>query len=150
MSARERAEAYIRQQVRKFALNYQQKVAALNLQAYKLATKLWDEVLLPKHKQRLADAERILKRRQGVMTSKEYRLIWSCLHPDQVSDQEKKHRYSEAFDIFRRVQKLLLDEKQLPTEELQDFRMQFTDAVKQRVKEERRAKRRANGSIMRA
>jgi len=67
-----------------------------------------------------------------------------------VSDQEKKQRYSEAFDVFRRVQKLLLDEKQLSTEELKEFRMQFTDAVKQRVKEERRTKRRANGSIMRA
>jgi hypothetical protein len=77
-----------------------------------------------------------------------YRKIWACLHPDRVADAELKERYSEAFNLFQKLEVVLLTEKEDPSpapampttyEELQ--------ALKRKAQEERRAKRSAGKSV---
>jgi len=64
----------------------------------------------------LADAERVVKARKGVMDRTTYRKIRACLHPDRVAQEpELKARYEEAFNLFNKLESVLLDEKQLPT-----------------------------------
>ncbi|MGD9617438.1 MAG: hypothetical protein AB7H90_20260 [Alphaproteobacteria bacterium] len=75
-----------------------------------------EETILPLYKERLADAERVLKARKGVMDRATYRKIRACLHPDRVAQEPAlQARYEEAFNLFNKLESVLLDEKQLPT-----------------------------------
>jgi len=73
-----------------------------------------NSIVLPSLLKREADASRIVKGRKGSVSKEEYRLILSCLHPDRVPEELKK-KYEAAFHIFKGLEKLLLDEKELPT-----------------------------------
>jgi hypothetical protein len=74
-----------------------------------------EETILPKHRQEQEQAYKIMRARKGIMDKASFRLIWSALHPDSrksISDR----KLAEAFDVFSRLEKLLLDEKQSPTD----------------------------------
>lgn len=73
-----------------------------------------NSLVLPSLLKREAEASRIVKGRKGSMSKEEYRLILSCLHPDRVPEELKK-KYEAAFHIFKGLEKLLLSEKELPT-----------------------------------
>ena len=75
-------------------------------------------IVLPSLLKREAEARLIVKGRKGSVTKEEYRLILSCLHPDRVPEELKK-KYEAAFHIFKGLEKLLLDEKELPTNVVQ-------------------------------
>lgn len=73
-----------------------------------------EETILPQHRKEQEQAQQIMRARKGIMDKTSFRLIWSALHPDSrksISDR----KLGEAFDVFSRLEKLLLDEKQSPT-----------------------------------
>ena len=43
---------------------------------------------------------------------KEYRKILGCLHPDAVEDPERKPRFEEAFQLFKRYKARLVDDSE--------------------------------------
>jgi hypothetical protein len=49
-------------------------------------------------------------RTEGIFTRKEFNKVRAMLHPDRVQDEAEQKRYAEAFDIFRRCEKLLKNE----------------------------------------
>ena len=75
-----------------------------------------ESTIMPKLKQEQATARRIIEGRKGIMSSKEYRKILACLHPDRVMDEGQKAVYTEAFRIFNDLEKLILNEKDSPTQ----------------------------------
>ena len=75
-----------------------------------------EETILPLYKERLADAERVVKARKGVMDRAKLPQDKSDVYPDRVAQEpELQARYQEAFSLFNKLESALLDEKQLPT-----------------------------------
>jgi hypothetical protein len=66
------------------------------------------------------EARRIMESRKGIMKRDEYRKILACLHPDRVNqfitDPKLRQTYDEAWHIVRGLEKMLLKEKDSPTE----------------------------------
>ena len=75
-----------------------------------------NEMVLPAYNKKYAEFERVIKSRKGIMSRVSYKKILSCLHPDRVQDAELKVRYEDAFNIFTKLEKVLLDESQSPTD----------------------------------
>jgi hypothetical protein len=103
-----------------------------------------NEVSLPQYTKELAELERSITSRKGVMDRITYRKILACLHPDRVTDPALKKRYEEAFRLFTELEKRVLDETQSPT----TFRKmprtyEELMAMKAKVQAARRAKREA-------
>jgi len=71
-----------------------------------------NSLVLPSLIEREAKATRILKHRKGIMSRASYRLILSCLHPDRVPEELKK-RYEAAFHLFKELELLMVEEKEL-------------------------------------
>ena len=70
--------------------------------------------LLPLYRKNEALYKLIIDKRKGVMSASEYKMIWSCLHADSrksVSDE----KLNKAFNLFTKIEKLVLDEKESPT-----------------------------------
>jgi hypothetical protein len=49
----------------------------------------------------------------GKIDSRSYTIIRSRMHPDRVSDPEKKARYKVAFEVFGELEKAVVDKDQL-------------------------------------
>jgi hypothetical protein len=79
------------------------------------------EELTPRLKAEQEEAQRIIKARKGIMTTKAYKKILACLHPDRAmhpardTDEGLRKAYEEAFHIFSRLERLVLDERACPT-----------------------------------
>jgi hypothetical protein len=54
------------------------------------------------------------KRKDGKIDSRSYTIIRSRMHPDRVSDPEKKARYKIAFEVFGELEKAVVDKEQGP------------------------------------
>jgi transposase len=109
MTAQEKLDAAIRQYKHTLDREFQQRVSnevviALN------------EVTLPHYTKKLEQLERFISSRKGVMDKTTYNKIRWCLHSDHVQDPLMKRRYDEAFTIFNNLEKLLLSEKDSPTQ----------------------------------
>lgn len=74
-----------------------------------------ENTIMPKLRQEQAEARRIMEARKGILSAKDYKKIWACLHPDRVVDPERKPIYEEAFRLFADLEKLVLNEKDSPT-----------------------------------
>ena len=109
MSARQKLETAIRQHKEKLSAQWHVAIRARV-----------DEILLntigPRLRKEQDQARKVMGKRNGIMDRKTYRLIMSCLHPDRIMDEKLKPLYARAFDLFRSVKILLLDEKNDPTE----------------------------------
>ncbi len=73
-----------------------------------------DVTVLPHYNETYATYRDVIATRRGIMDRASYRKIISCLHPDSrksLSDE----KLSEAFQLFGKVEKCLLDEKESPT-----------------------------------
>jgi orotate phosphoribosyltransferase-like protein len=135
MTAQEKLEAAIRQHKRKLDFEFEARVLAE-------CKSRMDAISLPHYAKELAELERSISSRKGIMDRATYRKILSCLHPDRVSDPLLKKRFEEAFRLFTELEKRVLDEKQSPT----TFRKmprtyEELMAMKRKVQEERRARR---------
>jgi hypothetical protein len=57
----------------------------------------------------------VIKARKGIMDRASYRKILAALHPDRQLDPSLKKRAEDAFNLFTKIEKLVLDEKESPT-----------------------------------
>jgi len=73
--------------------------------------KYLDEIFLPVHQKKLAQAERVIQSRKHLMSKADFNLVRACLHPDNSAGKERRDR---AFDIFNKLEDLLIGEKELP------------------------------------
>jgi transcriptional regulator with XRE-family HTH domain len=135
MTAQQKFDAAIRQRTRKLEIEIEARIRAEHQR--------WlNEVSLPQYAKELAELERSITSRKGVMDRLTYRKILACLHPDRVQDPALKKRYEEAFRLFTGLEKRVLDEKESPT----TFRKmprtyEELMAMKAKVQAERRTKR---------
>jgi hypothetical protein len=143
MTAQEKLDSAIRAAKKKLE-------AEFRLRVMEESNRSLNEVRLPAYLKHIEAIEYSIKNRKGVMDRISYRKIVSCLHPDRVQDPVLQKRYEEAFRIFTELEKVLLDEKQSPTE----FRkmpstVEELRAMKAKMQAERRAQRaqRANVSV---
>jgi transposase len=108
-TAQQKLAAAERQQRKRLDLEFQDRVTERVQNAL--------EDILAALKAREAQARLIMRSRKGIMQREIYRLILSCLHPDSranVSDE----KLAEAFQAFRRLELLLVAEKEMPTPDL--------------------------------
>jgi transposase-like protein len=138
LSAQQKLGAAIRQHQRKLDHEFEARVLA-GIQERLEAT------VLPHYKKTEAQYRVIIKSRKGVMDRATYKKILSCLHPDRV-DPSLARRYEEAFNLFTKLEAVLLKEKESPTPSV---KMPTTYAemmaMKQTASDARKAKR--NGSV---
>jgi hypothetical protein len=133
-TSKEKVEAWQRRETRRMELEFEQRLQAKLKEHY--------DRLLPEYEQKLRDAEDIVRRRKGIMSAREFRLIVSCLHPDRIQDEELKRRYADAFNIMNAVRLVLVAEKEEPTSTLAWPRTyQEMMAKKAKVSAARKAKR---------
>lgn len=133
-TSKEKMEIWQRRETRRMELEYEQRLQAKLKEHY--------DRLLPEYEQKLRDAEDIVRRRKGIMSAREFRLIVSCLHPDRIQDEELKRRYADAFNIMNAVRLQLVAEKEEPTATLAWPRTyQEMMAKKAKVSAARKAKR---------
>jgi hypothetical protein len=140
MTAQEKLDAAIRQHKRKLDIEFEQRV--LNECRERL-----NSMSLPHYAKQMQDMVRLITSRKGVMDKTTYNKIRFCLHPDHIQDPIMKRRHEEAFTIFNSLEKLLLSEKESPTE----FRKLPTTyeelmAMKAKMQSERRAQRAAKSA----
>jgi len=140
LSAQQKFEAALRQHKRKLDLEFEPRVQQ-RLQ------ELLGDTVLPHYNEIKANYEAVTKARKGLMDKATFNKIRRCLHPDSrqsVSDE----RLHEAFQLFSRMELLLLDESQHPTA---SFKMPRTYeelmALKRKVQEARRAKRNQSNGV---
>jgi hypothetical protein len=74
------------------------------------------ENLSPKLEAEQNIAKQIMERRKGILTKDEFRELRSCCHPDRIQDSALKIRFESAFRLLAKLEKLLLNEKQSPTQ----------------------------------
>ena len=70
----------------------------------------WLADLIAGYREKEAHYNIIISQHGGLLKSDEYKLIWSCLHPDsrKSTSDEKLHR---AFQLFTKLEKLMIEEK---------------------------------------
>jgi hypothetical protein len=131
MSAQQKLDTAIKQYRKKLDREFD---AAVLAEGRRYLERVTPSLLKREHQ-----ADRIIRMRKGFMTRATYVLILSCLHPDWVTDEKQKDRYANAFREFTKLEKLLLDEKESPTDiprmpttaaEWQEAKRQATEARK--------------------
>jgi transposase len=144
LSAQEKLAAAIRQHARKLNMEYDR----LRREEVERHIK---NVLTPLMQEKLDEADRVIKARRGLMTRSVYKKIWACLHPDRLAalraghDLKLEERYAEAFDLFSKLEVVLLNEKEMPTQRIV-LTAEMLAARKAQVQAERRAQRAAKSN----
>jgi lambda repressor-like predicted transcriptional regulator len=108
LSAQQKLEAAIRQHKRQLDLEFEQRVQA-EVQSRLEAT------ILPHYNEKYNLYMSVIKARKGIMDRASYRKILAALHPDRQLDPSLKKRAEDAFNLFTKIEKLVLDEKESPT-----------------------------------
>jgi IS30 family transposase len=108
-TAQAKLAAAERQQRKRLDIEFQQRVTDRVQQA------LGD--ILAALKAREAQARLVMRTRKGIMQREIYRLILSCLHPDSRANVSNE-KLAEAFQAFRKLELLLVAEKEMPTPDL--------------------------------
>ena len=109
MTAQQKLDLAIKQATRKLEVEIEQQTRA----------KVWrwlTDDLLPNYRKKEEHYNIIISHRKGIMKRPEYRSILSCLHPDRIQDEHLKKRFAHAFNLFTKLEKLVLDEKESPTD----------------------------------
>jgi hypothetical protein len=108
-----------------------------------------EETILPHYREKQAEAEKVIKARKGVMDKATFNRIRRCLHPDSRQSVSDKI-LAEAFDAFMALEKLLLDERNSPTEFTQlPSTYEAWEQMKRDAMAARRTKRAASQSAIR-
>ena len=91
----------------------------------------WLQKQLDQYNENAAHYEAVMKSRKGgVLTSAEFKLVWSCLHTDSrksVSDE----RLNKAFNLFSKLEKLILSEAEKPDRRVRVLPKTATDLMRQ-------------------
>jgi hypothetical protein len=99
------------------------------------------------------ESERIIKSRKGIMDRRAYGKILACLHPDRtdhfITDSKLRQTYRQAFDLFRDLEKRLLDERESPSKFVDPFPKTAAgwEELKRRAAEDRKTKREGNPTV---
>jgi transcriptional regulator len=142
MSMKAKFDAAIRQHKKNLAQRFDQEVSDRVVK--------WAEETGIKHFVEQYDKIRyMIERRGGVMTSRQYALVLSCLHPDSrksLSDE----KMAEAFRIFAPLKIKLCDNKEVPVHlpEMPATRAAW-EARREAVRKQRQAARSASASTSR-
>jgi len=105
-SAQQRLEAAIRQHKRQLDMQFEERLR------HELSREI-DGRVLPSWGRRLKEADLIVKSRRGALKDSEFRLLLSCLHPDDSASLERRRK---AFDLLQAKRLALCGERELPTE----------------------------------
>jgi hypothetical protein len=113
------AKARIRELENAGAVAAAEIAAERKRQARKSVTKPADpDTEIARAKATIANLRRALrhfqKRPEGKIDARTFTIIRSRMHPDRVSDPEKKARYKAAFEVFGELEKAVVDKDQLP------------------------------------
>jgi DNA-binding CsgD family transcriptional regulator len=108
LSAQQKLATAIKQHQQKLSAGYQAHIQ-------EEIRKRLEETVLPHYREKQAEAEKVIKSRKGVMDKATFNRIRRCLHPDSRQSVTDKI-LGEAFDAFMALEKILLDEKDSPTE----------------------------------
>ena len=117
LSAQEKFDLAVKREKHRLGVTFEQVVQ----ERVNEKIKLYREEFSSKIKAEQEEAQRIIKGRRGIMTQKAYRKIKACLHPDRAlhpardTDEGLRKAYEEAFEIWARMERLVLDEKACPT-----------------------------------
>lgn len=142
LSAQQKLDAALRQYKARLDAGFHEAVNK-RVQAF------LEETILPRHREEQEQAKRITNARKGIMDKATFNRIRRGLHPDSRNSISDKV-LGEAFDTFMGLEKLLLNEKDSPT----DYQplpktMAEWDKMKAAATAARRAKRAGNASAMR-
>jgi hypothetical protein len=107
-TAQEKLEAAIRQHKRQLDVDFEQRVQA-EVQSRIEAT------ILPHYNEKYDLYLSVIKARKGILDRASYRKILAALHPDRQLDPALKKKAEDAFNLFTKIEKLVLDEKESPT-----------------------------------
>jgi hypothetical protein len=108
MTVQQKIEVWKRQEMGRMAAQFSQMVNAR-------VRELLEETILPRHRKEQDEAKRVMNVRKGIMDKATFNAIRRGLHPDSRHSISDK-MLGAAFDAFMRLEKLLLDEKQSPTD----------------------------------
>ena len=133
LSAQEKLESAIRQEKRKLAAEFHQAVNDEIKRAI-------DETVLPQYIKEMADARQVVESRKGVFSREDYKLVLSCLHPDNSASAGRR---GQAFNKFKSREISLCKESEMPTT-APPIPRTYTEMMKRRA--EVQAARRANRS----
>lgn len=135
VSAQEKLQAAIRQETHRLQLEFDNAVQAEVMRAI-------EETVLPQYNKERAEFRQVVQSRKGVMDRATYRMIAACLHPDRVTDEELKSRFTKAFHAFTNFELILCNEKEMPTTTL-PFPNTYEDMMKRRaeIKKQNRARK---------
>jgi predicted ArsR family transcriptional regulator len=135
MTAQEKLDAVIKQYQRELNQKFETRVRD--------DCKRWlDEISLPHYLKQLEQLERRISNRQGIMNKVTFDAVRRCLHPDSRATVSEE-RLAEAFRLFNSLEKLVLNEKESPTDFRRDIPRTYEElmAARARRKAERRAAR---------
>jgi transposase len=142
MSSQRKLDALERQLRKQYEMKFTDAVAAG-------VREFLQETILPKHRKEQDTARRVLNARRGIMDKATFNRIRRALHPDSrnsISD----NMLAAAFDAFMDLEKLLLDEKNSPTEwNKLPQSMADWDRMKAAATAARKAKRKGGNSAVR-
>jgi transposase len=136
-TVKEKYDSAIRQEKARLAATFYKLV---NDEISSKVKEILNDNIFKRHREEQERAERIFNQRNGIMTKEEFNAIRRALHPDSrksISDR----KLGEAFDTFMGLEKLLLAEKDSPTDLAPLPRtMAEWDAMKKKATAERKAK----------
>lgn len=72
--------------------------------------KKYDEIFIPHAFEKAEYADAVLASRHGIMSRADFMKVLSCLHPDTATSPWKE-RCSEAFDLFKKMERLLVKQE---------------------------------------
>lgn len=134
LSAQQKLQLCLKQQLRKQEQEYHARIEA--------AVRRYLDIESERRQKEQNEAKRVMEARHGLMNRATYKKILVCLHPDWVTDAKQKSRYEEAFREFNKLEKLLLSEKDSPTQFMPIPRTAAEwEELKRKATQARRAKR---------
>ena len=107
LTAQQKLDLAIKQATRRLEVEIEKRVREENLD--------WIKRQLDRYNENARHYELIINRRGGIMSRADYRSVLSCLHPDRIQDSDLKRRFGHAFNLFTKLEKAVLNEKESPT-----------------------------------
>lgn len=134
-SKQEQFDAALRAHKRKLDLEYQDRKTA-EIEAH------INSYILPLYREKMKEAETIVKSRKGAFSADQFKTILRCLHPDNSAGAETR---AEAFRLWNNpaIKLILVGERDNPTNPAPALPRSFAESLarKEKVKAERKAER---------
>ena len=140
MTAQQKLELAIKQHKEKLTAEWRIAISAR-------VDELLANTIGPKLKKEQDQARWVMKSRKGIISLKTFNKIRRCLHSDYVypliADLEARARYDDAWHLFAALEKVLLNEKDSPTQFIDIPKDPDWEELKRQASAARKAKRAA-------